>query len=265
MILGYLGPELSYSRLAAVKFRPIAEFKEYKTFPAMFSALKKGECDYIAVPIENSLNGGVLQNIDLLQNSKDVFAVEECVVKIEHRLATLAGADPKKITRIYSHEQALAQCALFLAENYPEAELVAAPSTSAGLKMVKSESEGAIVGAHVCEEGFTLSTYNIADESQNFTHFLLVRRGGREEGVHSKKIFISATCRHKSGALLSLLEPIREGGLNMTKIESRPIKDSPGEYRFFIEMEGDICTENAICVLKNIEKEAFELRILGCY
>lgn len=265
MTIGYLGPNGSFSQIAAKKLCPTALMREYASFIQVFSALRGGECDCIAVPIENSLNGGVSQNIDLLQTADDFIAVQECVVEVDHRLAVRTGADISKIVRVYSHQQALAQCAGYLAKNLPEAELIASPSTSAGLQLVKSESEAAIVGAHVKAEGFTLSDSNIADGEINLTHFLLVKRGKIDKSVHCKKVFFSATCRHSPGALIDLLKPMSDSGVNMTKIESRPIKNRTGEYRFFIEVEGDIASVDFARTLQKVEGAANSFRILGCY
>ncbi len=263
MTVGYLGPQGSYSGLAALTFKKDAVLREYINFPGLFKGLSKGECDYIAVPIENTLNGGVLQNIDLLQTTPDVIAVKECVVKIDHRLATLKGADIKGIKRIYSHQQALAQCGEYIARRFPEAQLIATTSTAASYALIKDKTEAGIVGAHTRCEGFELSGENIADEKLNFTHFLLVQRGDISSVKSSEKIFFSATCNHKPGELLDLLALIRE--MNMTKIESRPIKSRPGEYRFFIEIEGDISDKNTIQVLKKVEAAAHSFKLLGCY
>lgn len=263
MIVGYLGPKGSYSQIAAETFRPAAEFKEYATFSEVFRALVEGECDYIAVPIENSLNGGVLQNIDLLQSNEGIIACEECTVKIDHRLATLKGADLKNIKRIYSHQQALAQCGEYLSLNFPAAELVASTSTAASLSLIKDKTEAGIVGAHTRAEGFELSKENIADEVVNLTHFLLIKRGSQAEITRSKKVFFSATCNHKPGELLDLLALIR--GLNMTKIESRPIKDKPGEYRFFIEIDANISSNETVLILEDIKRAAHSFKLLGAY
>ena len=263
MTVGYLGPTGSYSQIAAETFRPSAKLQEYTTFPELFSALVDGRCDYIAVPIENSLNGGVLQNIDLLQKHGGIIACEEHTVKIDHRLATLDGADLKNIKRIYSHPQALAQCGEYLARNFPHAELIASTSTAASLSMIKDCTEAGIVGAHTHAEGVKLSDENIADEAVNLTHFLLVRRGNESDVEHSEKVFFSATCRHKPGELLDLLSLIR--GLNMTKIESRPIKEKPGEYRFFIEIEADISSNETISLLDKVKQTAHSFKLLGAY
>lgn len=264
-VIGYLGPDGSYSRLAAEAFRPDAEKHAYASFRLCLNALLSGECDVIALPIENSLNGGVSQNLDILQSTDCVIAFEECTVNIEHRLATLTGADTNKITRIFSHEQALQQCGGYISSRFPKAELVSAPSTAASLDMLEKPTDACIVGAHIKRAGITLSNENIADEKCNLTHFLLVKRGGEESVEHSEKIYFCATCRHEPGALLKLLSPLSVGGLNMTKIESRPIKDKLGEYRFFVEIEGDYASAEVKKILDSVKAAANYFKILGLY
>lgn len=263
--IGYLGPEGSYSRIAAEKIKPNAELLAYGSFPQVFASLISGATDGIVVPIENTLNGGVLQNIDLLQSTEGAFATKECVIKIDHRLATLKGADVKKIKRIYSHPQALEQCARFLSENFPSARLIPVASTSASLENIKTEEDAGIAGAHTEREGLVLSENNIADEDSNFTHFLLIKRTRIAEDDISRKIYFSVTCANRSGALLNLLSRISHHGLNMTKIESRPVKNVPDEYRFFIEIEGDYSQKTVKAALSDIENTANSFKLLGCY
>lgn len=263
--IGYLGPEGSYSSIAAEQLRPSAKRIAYPNFRLVMQALVSGECDGVVAPIENSLNGGVLQNIDLLQSTEGVIAVEECTVFIDHRLATLDGADVAGIKRIYSHQQALDQCGGYLAAHFPFAEQIATSSTSAGLGKIKTPEDAGIVGAHTVREGITLSPCNIADEKLNFTHFLLIRRGDASLAEKSEKVYFCFTCKHEPGALLRLLRPLSEGGLNMTKIESRPIKDRPGEYRFFVEIVGNIIDLKVKNTLDNVRVAANSFKILGAY
>ena len=265
MKCAYLGPCGSYSHLAATKMRPSDELLAYGNFRAVISAVETGKCDCAVIPIENTLNGGVLQNIDLLQTAEGVVAVEEMSLPLDHRLATLKGAKNSGISRIYSHEQPLAQCSEYLAKNYPQAQLIATSSTAASLDMVKTLSDAAIVGAHVKRDGIVLSEENISDCKSNFTHFLLVRRGSVDKSVRSSKIYFSVTCLHASGALLDILEPMRAGGLNMTKIQSRPIKDRTGKYRFFIEVEGNYADASVRKVLEGVEKSSKSFKLLGAY
>lgn len=261
---GYLGPEGSYSYLAAKKLRPESDLRAYQSFPLAMQALEQGGVDEIVLPIENSINGGVAQNMDLL-NSREVCAVEHCAIAIDHRLATLSGCGLKNVKRIYSHSQALEQCAKYLLKNFPAAKLIATQSTAASLEMLKTDEDACIVGSHVKKQGVELSDKNISDEANNFTHFLLVRRGKIQSGAKSQKVYFSLTCKNVPGALISILQPVKEHGLNMTKIESRPVKNVPDEYAFFIEIEGDYSSQKTRLALEEIEKLSKSFKILGCY
>lgn len=263
--IGYLGPEGSYSFIASKSMRPQAELCAYQSFPLVIASLTSGETDGAVIPIENSLNGGVMQNIDLLQYTQGICAVEEYTVKIDHRLVTKQGADLKNIKRIYSHSQALEQCAVYLKKHFPCAQLCSAPSTAASLEMIKEDTDAGIAGAHLKREGLVFSDDNIADEENNFTHFLLVRRGKVPENVHTKKIYFSFTCRNKAGALLTMLQTVYKCGFNMTKLQSRPVKNTPEAYRFFIETEGDYALPEIKRALSEIQKSADEFKLLGCY
>ena len=155
--VAYLGPEGSYSHLAVDLLAPSAKKVAFSSFPLVVGALLNGECNLAVLPIENSLNGAVLANIDLLQQSQGLVAVKTARLGLDHRLAYLKGADMRGISRIYSHEQPLAQCAEYLFKNFPAAQLIATQSTTASLEKVKTFADAAIVGAHVKREGITLS------------------------------------------------------------------------------------------------------------
>ncbi len=262
-VTGYLGPSGTYSEIAAKNLSVSGKKVAYPSFVTLFSALKKGEVNAIVIPIENTLNGAVTQNLDLLQETENVYAALSCALEIDHRLITLAGADKKNITRIYSHGQALAQCGKYLAENFPEAKLIETPSTADCIIRIDNAQSAGIVGAHCRVEGYELSDKNISDVKNNFTQFLLVMRGAPEADGKSDRIFFSVTCRHRAGALVELLSIL--SGINMTKIESRPIKDKAGEFAFFIEIEGDYSQTNIKAALKEIEAAALSYKLLGCY
>lgn len=264
MRIAYLGPEGSYSRLAAMKFCPDAEFYEFSTFKNAAQSLE-GVCDCVVLPIENSLNGSVTQNLDLLQEGENLIAYRELTLKIDHRLAIKNGADKSKIKRIFSHSQALAQCGEYLHKNFPQAILVGAPSTAASLDMLENDTDACIVGAHVVRDGVSIGEENIADEKENYTRFLLVRKGCAENVARANKVYFSATCKHVTGGLVGLLQLIADEGFNLTKIESRPVKEKFGEYRFFIETEGDYFSDGFTRVLKAIESGAGQVKILGIY
>lgn len=261
MTVAYLGPEDSYSHLAAKKMIPQGVLKAYGSFPLIFNALACGAADCAVVPVENSLNGEVTQNIDLWQASENIHAVGECLIRVEHRLATLKGTDG--IKRIYSHSQALEQCAQYLFKNFPNAKLIAVPSTSASVEMIKTEEDAGIVGAHISRKGIVVSKQNIADCGENYTRFVKLVKSDIDEHMHTRKIYFSVTCPNVSGGLLRLLQCISEEGLNMSKLQSRPVKGKLDEFRFFIETEGDYASvKNG---LARIGRAALSFKLLGAY
>lgn len=261
----YLGPEGSYSMLAAQALCPQARYIPCKSFYAAAEMLKSGDAAYAVLPVENALQGAVTQNLDLLYAEPELYAVKEYLLGISHCLIAKEGARLSGIRRVYSHQQAILQCGKFLAENLPEAELIYTDSTAESVNRIKSVSDAGIVGSHIRAEGFSFLAENIADEKKNFTHFLLIRKGKEYLPEHSSKVYFAATCPHEPGSLLKMLQILAAFDLNMTKIESRPIKSAPGQYCFFIEFEGDIASEEVRVVLARLEKYAQNFRLLGCY
>ena len=281
MKIAFLGPEGSYSHLAAKAFLKteshgganISDWDEcipFRNFPEVLFAVESGRVDAAALPIENSLQGGVLQNLDLLQDFKSLYAVKELVLRVDHRLVYKQGVKLSEIGRVYSHRQALDQCAAFLNREMPFASLRETESTGFGLTRAVEDETGksaAIVGAHTenIRAGFVMSESGIADEPNNFTHFLLVKKGETSLPKTSEKVFFSAVCPHRPGSLLELLRVIAGYGVNMTKIESRPVKNRVGEYRFFIEANADIAMEETRKMLSAIEESTLECKLLGAY
>lgn len=264
-ITGYLGPEGTYSEIAAKYLSGGTKKVAYPSFFTLFSALVNGEVEAIVIPIENTLNGAVTQNLDLMQETENVYAACACALKIDHRLITYAGADKRNIKRVYSHGQALAQCAKYLAENFPNAKLIETPSTADCISKINDEESAGIVGAHCKAEGYELSEGNISDVEKNYTQFLYVKRGFPEEDAKSERIFFSVTCQHRAGALVDLLSVLSTRGINMTEIESRPIKDKTGEFAFFIEIEGDYAQPDVKAALQKVKAAALSFKLLGCY
>ncbi|MBQ7880189.1 MAG: ACT domain-containing protein [Clostridia bacterium] len=281
MKIAFLGPEGSYSHLAARSFLEVEESAAttgqgwdecipFRNFPEVFQAVKSGRVDAAALPIENSLQGGVLQNLDLLQSSEDLYAVKELVVRVDHRLVYKAGVKPSEIGRVYSHRQALDQCAGFLSREMPFASLRETESTAFGVARAMEDETGksaAIAGAHTenLRGGFVLGETSISDEPNNFTHFLLVKKGKDKLPAHGNRVFFSAVCPHRPGSLLELLQIIAKYDINMTKIESRPVKNKVGDYRFFIEADCDLGNEQVQETFAAIQKDTLEWKLLGAY
>lgn len=281
MKIAFLGPEGSYSHVAAQVFlkteggkkRHASDWDEcipFRNFPEVFAAVQTERVDAAVVPIENSLQGGVLQNLDLLQSYEDLYAVKETVIRIDHRLVYKEGRKITEIGRVYSHRQALDQCSGFLTKEMPFASLRDAESTAFGLARAMEDESGksaAIVGSHTenLRKGFVMSQESITDEKNNFTHFLLIKKGKATLPEHSERVYFSAVCPHHPGSLVELLSIIAKYGVNMTKIESRPVKNKVGDYRFFIEADCDIAAEEVQSLLKEIQIHTLECKLLGAY
>ncbi len=262
-VTGYLGPEGSYSNLAAVKLCGGGALKPYASFRALFYALCSGGISAAVLPVENTLNGAVNQNLDLLDETGGAFATASVTLPIDHRLVTVEGAGLKDIKRVYSHPQALEQCSRFLSEKLPQAELCSTSSTAECLKMIKSPACAGIVGSHVKCDGLTLSKECVSDEKNNFTTFLKVVRGSFDPDADKSYIYFSLVCAHRPGELCAMLGILSGYGVNMTKIESRPIKNTPGKFRFFIEI--DASQKNVLNALAEIKERALTFKILGAY
>ena len=281
MKIAFLGPEGSYSNLAAKSFlqtestcsKSAFEWDEcvpFRNFPEVLAAVETGRVDAAAVPIENSLQGGVLQNLDLLQEFKNLYAVKQLILRVDHRLIYKKGVKFSEIGRVYSHRQALDQCAAFLSKEMPFASLRETESTGFGLTRAMEDESGksaAIAGAHTenLRAGFVMSEQSVSDEQNNFTQFLLVKKGETALPKTSERIFFSAVCPHQPGSLLELLRVIAKYGVNMTKIESRPVKDKVGDYRFFIEADANLADAQTQQMLAEIKASTLECKLLGAY
>ncbi len=281
MKIAFLGPEGSYSHLAAKEFlkteasaKKLAgdwdECVPFRNFPEVFAAVENGRVDGAAIPIQNSIQGGVSQNLDLLQAASGLFAVKCIVLRVDHRLIYKKGVSLSEIGRVYSHRQALDQCAEYLGKELPFASLRETESTGFGLSRAFEDDSGksaAIAGAHIdnLRGDFVMGEACISDEKNNFTHFLLVKKGEATLPKTSERVYFSAVCPHRPGSLLELLAVIAKYGVNMTKIESRPVKDRPGDYRFFIEADCNIASGETKEMLSSIEKNTLECKVLGAY
>lgn len=263
--ISYLGPDGSYASVAARRLRPDAEYLPCASFYSAVQALVRGEASYAVLPVENTLQGAVTQNLDLLYANPDLYAVRELILEIDHRLIAAKGTDLKDVRRVYSHQQAILQCGRFLSENLPDAKLLYTESTMQSLSMIREPGDAGIVGSHVTAEGMEFIGENIADEKKNFTHFLLIAKGAEKVPSSSGRVYFAASCPHRPGSLMAMLDILSRHGLNMTKIDSRPIKNMPGEYCFFVEFEGCIGDANVRNALDSIYAFTDRYKLLGAY
>lgn len=236
------------------------------TWKDAMDAVKNGEADYAVLPIENSTTGIVAGVYDLLQKYNN-YIIAETYVKVEHALLGLPGTDIDKITTVYSHPQGLMQCEGFL-EQHKNWKQISQSNTAGSAKKVLEENDPTHV-AIASEEaakcyGLEVLKSKINDLDNNTTRFVIVTNS-RKFVKNAKKMSIVFETANEAGTLYNLLSHIIYNGLNMNKIESRPIEDRAWEFRFFVDFEGNIDDSRVINALRGIEEEAVSIKLLGNY
>lgn len=243
-------------------------------FEDVFRSLKEGRTAGAVVPIENTLAGSVHENYDHLQ-AFELPIVAETSVRIVHNLMARPGVTFAKIRRVYSHPVALNQCLDFFARN-PQIERIPFYDTAGSVKMVMEEGlddAGAIASAVAAEiYGARILRRSIESDRQNFTRFFLLRRPEyarrhpvtAPEGVPWKTSLVFST-RNIPGALFKALSAFALRDLNLTKIESRPLRGRPWEYVFYLDFLERVDSPKAQNALNNLGEIADFMRVLGCY
>lgn len=263
----YQGTEGAYSQLAMkAYFGDDTEGYHVETWRDAMEAIQRGEADYAVLPIENSSAGIVGENFDLMLEY-DNYIVAEKTIKIEHALLGLPEAELSDIRTVYSHPQALMQSVDFLNE-HKEWERVPVKNTAVAAKQVVGEQkkEQAAIASEVTVGiyGLKVLKKHINYSEENSTRFIIV--GGRKLRLKgADKVSICFEVSHESGSLYRMLSHFMFNNLNMVKIESRPIKDKSFEYRFFVDLEGDLGEDAMQNALKGLLEEALYVKVLGNY
>jgi chorismate mutase/prephenate dehydratase len=263
--VAYLGPEATFTHLAAVKnFGKYATFIPVKSIADVFSEVEKGRSDYGVVPIENSTEGVVNHTLDMFVTS-ELKICSELLLEISHNLLSKTGK-LREIKRIYSHPQAIAQSRNWIEDNLPNAELVETSSTAQAAEMAEKDSEGAAIASSLAASLYDLKIIaeRIEDNVQNFTRFLVIGKSFPGKSGQDKTSILFSI-KDRVGALHDMLIPFRENNINLTKIESRPTKLRAWEYIFFVDFVGHVEDENVKKALQQLERECLLLKILGSY
>ena len=263
----FQGVEGAYSFAAmSVYFGKNVDCFHVKTFREAIEAIIDKRANFGVLPIENSTAGIVTDIYDLLMTA-NITIVDELILKVEHNLLGLPGTKKEDIRTIYSHSQALSQCKVFL-DQYPQWEIKEYSNTAAAAKKVMEDgdrSQAAIASKYAAElYGLEILNDKIYFDNQNSTRFIIVSRN-KMFRADAKRVSICFDYKHASGSLYSLLSHIIYNGLNMTMIESRPIPESPWQYRFFVDFEGNLKDSAVKNALRGIRQDADYLRILGNY
>jgi chorismate mutase/prephenate dehydratase len=270
--VGFQGVAGAYSERAAERMlsarRQAAQAVGYRTFQSVAEAVVDGRIRYGILPVENTLAGSINDTYDLLKRHS-LFIVGEDVLPIDHCLAAIAKTPLHQIKRVYSHPQALAQCAAFL-NDLPGIEVHAFFDTAAAMQKVAADQDAAAaaVGSEhaATRYGLTVLERGIADHPENYTRFLLVSTQGEPvPNGAAAKTSLMLSVRHEEGALLQALRLIHDHEVNMTKLESRPRPGRPWEYYFYIDFEGNEQDANVAAMLNELRSATSDLRILGSY
>ncbi len=265
--IGYLGPEGTFTQSAVFKhFGHSVRALPLATIDEVFHEVESGSADFGVVPIENSTGGSVNHTLDNFLTSPLKICGELELRIRQHLLGKMDGLE--KITRVCSHPQSLAQCRAWLKEYLADVEQIEVASNAEGARRARDEVGTAAIAGDAAAEVYGLDKLiaDIEDRPDNTTRFLVI---GRElfssSGDDRTTLLLSTADAEDSGSLHSLLTPLSENGVNMTRIESRPSRRRKWHYVFFIDVEGHVDDENVAAALKELEASAELFRVLGSY
>ena len=260
------GIEGANSQIACDKLFKSANILYVKNFEGVFQAVEKGLCEYGILPIENSIHGTVNAVYDLMRNYN--FSIAKCIkLKINHALLTKQGTKLSEIKEIISHEQAIGQCSEFL-KKYPDIKINVCENTAVAAKTV-SDSERcdiAAISSPDCAGYYGLSILNdeIANSDSNYTRFICISKN-LEIYPGADKVSIIMNIPHTPGSLYSIISKFAAAGLNLTKLESRPIPGKDFEFAFYFELDASVYSDDAIKVIDELASDDGKLAFLGCY
>lgn len=268
--VAFQGVAGAFSQRASLQFAPDAETVGYPTFREGFAAAVAGACHYACLPVENSLAGSINQTYDLLTDSV-LHVVGEQIVRVEHNLLAAPGTALADVRRVYSHTQALEQCRGFLLRHGLEAvtdfdTAGAAKLLGERIKAGTAAGDAAIASLEAAEMyGLEVLAANIEDMDFNYTRFFILGPDEVPRGGGPQKTSLVLATRHRPGDLVRCLEVFPQNGINMTKLESRPRRDKPWSYLFYIDVEGHLDDPNVQEALTGLMRKAAFVKFLGSY
>ena len=263
--VAYLGPAGSYTHIASIqRFGDSTEFAPVETIPDVFNMVERKEASYGVVPVENSTEGIVSHTLDMFLLS-DLRICAEIFAAISHNVLS-SGTDLAQVKRVYSMPQAIAQCRNWLRTHLPGVEILEVSSTAKAAKLCQGYPSSAAVASSLAarEYGLNIIAEAIEDNPHNRTRFLVV--GYSKPSASGKdKTSIVFSVPHRSGALYRALGVLNQEKINMTMIESRPTKQMPWEYVFFVDVQGHEKDDVVQHALSKLGEHALFVRVLGSY
>ncbi len=270
MRVAYLGPPGTFSEEAVTRCDLAAgdEPLPCASFPAAWDAVLAGEAEAALLPVENSIEGAIGTTLDLLVHRPGLLIRREVLLPVQQHLLAAAGTTLAQVTRVLSHPQPLGQCARFLRERLPAAGLEPTISTAdAAIQVSRGLPGAAAIGARAAATryGLTIIAEGIQDSDENTTRFLLVARTD-EARTGSDRTSIAFTLdRDRPGGLYEVMGEFASRGINLSKLESRPVKGALGLYYFFLDFEGHRLDAPCAEALEGVRRRAHKLHLLGSY
>lgn len=264
--IAFLGPLGTFSQQAVrERFGSAADLLPVGSIDAVFDEVERRRADYGVVPVENSTEGVVAQTLDRFVASPLTIKAE-VLLRVEHCLLA-RELHPRVIRRIVSHPQSLAQCRHWLVQHYPDVALEDVASNAVAAQLAaKHAGTLAIAGRQAAAQyGLHVVTAAIQDQPNNITRFLLISGDGSGEPTGDDKTSVLFSAPHRAGALLAVLEPFAQHGINMSTIESRPLKGRAWEYVFFLDLAGHVADPAMVKALAAVESRSLFLKVLGSY
>ena len=263
--VAYLGPEGSFCEEAAKKHFSEGMLVPCTSVASIFVAVESAEVDCGVVPVENSTEGSVSSTLDCLLESK-VMVCGEVELKVIQNLIVKPGMKLDEIKVILSHPHALAQCRQFIEKTFPHAELKETSSTSKAVELLGCVSNAAAIGTETAalKSRMTVLKRGIEDSHNNFTRFFVLAEKDSEPTGRDKTSLIFST-KHMPGSLYDVLEVFATRNVNLTKIESRPQKEMPWNYLFYLDFEGHRTDLKMVKALEEMRDRCDFIKVLGSY
>ena len=261
------GVEGAYSQIAAERLFKHPNIMFFSNWEKVFSAIEAGLCRYGVIPIENSTAGSVKKVYDLMI-SRNFKIVRTVRIKIDHNLLVKPGTRMEDITEIVSHEQAISQCSGYLATHFPNAKIHRVENTARAAEMVaQSDSNNiASLSSRSCAAQYSLEVLasSVQDNGNNHTRFICITNK-LEIYPGADRTTLMIVAPHKPGSLYRILSRFNALGINLLKLESRPIPDRDFEFMFYFDLEAPVYSESFAQLLAELERECDEFTYLGSY
>lgn len=256
----------AYSQIAADRMIEIPNTMFFKDWDAVFNAVEKGLCKFGVLPIENSSVGSVNSVYDLI-SQHHCYIVRSAKIRIQHYFLAKKGTKLSDIKEIFSHEQAIGQCSKFL-KQFADAKITVVNNTAIAAKSVmeSDRNDVACVASHECAGiyGLNIIEPNIQDNENNYTRFIAISKNLQVfEGAN--KISITCNLAHEPGSLNKMLNSFSTLGLNLTKLESRPVENSIFEFNFYFDFDADITRPEVKNLIAELDNTCDRFTFLGAY